>query len=153
MGAAEVRTYPARDTARAMSQENMEIARRCFDAWARDDLDAFLAEIDPEVVWHTAIEGSAEGDDMVYRGYDGVRQVWKDYRGEVFSRIEAWETEVIDLGASVLRLGRLRVTGRTSGVEIESEFAQQVVMRDGLIVSSRDYLSHAEALEAAGLSE
>jgi ketosteroid isomerase-like protein len=136
-----------------MSQENMEIARRCFDAWNRDDLDAFLAEIDPAVVWHTAIEGSAEGDDMVYRGHNGVRQVWKDYRGDVFSRIELWDTELIDLGASVLRLGRLRVTGRASGVEIESEFAQHVLMRDGLIVSSRDYLSHAEALEAAGLSE
>ena len=136
-----------------MSQGNMEIARRCFDAWHRDDLDAFLAEVDPEVVWHTAIEGSAEGEDTVFRGHDGVRQVWKNYRGEVFGRIEAWETELLDLGDSVLRLGRLRVTGRTSGVEMESEFAQHVVMRDRLIVSSRDYLSHAEALEAVGLSE
>jgi ketosteroid isomerase-like protein len=56
-----------------MSQENMKIARRCFDAWSRDDLDGFLAEIDPEVVWHTAIEGAAAGDDMLYRGHDGVR--------------------------------------------------------------------------------
>ena len=38
-------------------------------------------------------------------------------------------------------------------MEMESEFAQHVVMRDRLIVSSRDYLSHAEALEAVGLSE
>jgi ketosteroid isomerase-like protein len=136
-----------------MSQENVEIARRAYDAWNRDDLDAFLAELDPEVVWHTAIEGTAEGDDMVYRGHAGARQIWKDYRGEVFSRIESWETELLDLGDSVLRFGRLRVTGRTSGVEMESEFAQHVVMRDGLIVSSRDYLGHAEALEAAGLSE
>jgi ketosteroid isomerase-like protein len=136
-----------------MSQENLEIARRCFDAWNRDDLDAFLAEIDPEVVWYTAIEGAAEGDDMVYRGHDGARQIWKDYRGEVFSQMGASETELIDLGDAVLRLGRLRVTGRTSGVEMESEFAQHVVVRDGLIVSSRDYLSHAEALEAAGLRE
>jgi len=67
--------------------------------------------------------------------------------------MEASETELIDLGDAVLRLGRLRVTGQASGVEMESEFAQHVVMRDGLIVSSRDYLSHAEALEAAGLSE
>jgi ketosteroid isomerase-like protein len=136
-----------------MSRENMEIARRAIDAWDRDDLDAFLAELDPEAVWHTAIEGSAEGDDMVYRGHDGVRRVWKDYRGEVFSRIELWDTELTDLGDSVLRLGHLRVTGRASGVEMESEFAQHFVIRDGLIVSSRDYLSHAEALEAAGLSE
>ena len=136
-----------------MSQKNVEIARRCYDAWNRDDLEAFLAELDPECVWHTAIEGSAEGDTMMYRGHDGVRQVWRDYRGGVFSRFESWESEVLDLGDSVLRLGRFRVTGRTSGVEMESEFAQHVVIRDGLIVSSRDYLSHAEALEAAGLSE
>ena len=136
-----------------MSQENVEIARRAYDAWNRDDLDAFLAELDPEVVWHTAIEGTAEGDDMGYRGHDGARQIWKDYRGEVFSRIESWETELLDLGDSVLRRGHIKVTGRTSGVEMESEFAQHVVMRDGLIVSSRDYLSHAEALEAVELPE
>ncbi len=136
-----------------MSQENVEIARRTFDAWNRDDLDAFLADLDPEVVWHTGIEGTAEGEDTVFRGHDGVRQVWNNHRGELFSRIEAWETELLDLGDSVLRLGRLRVVGQTSGVEIESEFAQHVVIRNGLIVSSRDYLSHEEALEAAGLSE
>ena len=41
--------------------------------------------------------------------------------------------------------------GQASGVEIQSELAQHVVIRDGLIVSSRDCLSHADALEAAGL--
>jgi ketosteroid isomerase-like protein len=56
-----------------MSRENVEIARRAYDAWIRDDLDAFLAELDPDVVWHTAIEGAAEGDDRVYRGHDGAR--------------------------------------------------------------------------------
>ena len=136
-----------------MSQENLEIARRAYDAWIRDDLDAFLAELDPEVVWHTTIEGTAEGEATVYRGHDGVRQIWTDYRGEVFSRMEVSETELIDLGDAVLRLGHIRVTGQASGVEIESELAQHVVIRDGLIVSSRDYLSHAEALEAAGLRE
>jgi len=131
----------------------MESARRCFDAWIRNDLDAFLAEIDPDIVWHTAIERSAEGDNTVYRGHDGVRQIWKDYRGEVFSQMEVSETKLLDLGDSVLRLGHIRVTGQASGVEIESELAQHAVMRNGLIISSRDYLSHAEALEAAGLSE
>ncbi len=38
-------------------------------------------------------------------------------------------------------------------MEMESEFAMILVIRDGLIFTSRDYLSHAEALEAAGLSE
>jgi ketosteroid isomerase-like protein len=136
-----------------MSEENVEIVRRSFEAWKRDDLDSFLAEVDPEVVWHTAIEGTAEGEDTVFRGHDGVRQVWKNYRGEVFGRFEPSEIELIDLSDSVLRLGHLTVIGRTSGVEIENEFAQHIQIRDGAIVASRDYLSHAEALEAAGLSE
>jgi ketosteroid isomerase-like protein len=36
---------------------------------------------------------------------------------------------------------------------MESEFAMILVIHDGLILASRDYLSHAEALEAAGLEE
>ena len=97
-----------------MSQENLEIARRAFAAWNRDDLNAFLAEIDLKIVWHTAIEGGAEGEDTVFRDHDEVRQVWNNNRGEVFDRIEAWTDELRDLGDSVLRHGRLRVTGRAA---------------------------------------
>ena len=39
----------AADTGRAMSQENVEIVRRGFDAFNRRDLDAFLALFDPDV--------------------------------------------------------------------------------------------------------
>ena len=107
-----------------MSRENVEIARRAMDAWDRDDLEAFLAELDPDIEWHTAIEGTAEGAETAFRGHDGARQVWENYRGEVFGRIETWADELRDLGGdSVLRLGQLRVIGRSSGVEMESEFA------------------------------
>ncbi len=75
-----------------MSQENVEIARRAMDAWDRDDLEAFLAELDPDLEWHTGIEGTAEGAETVFRGHDGVRQVWENYRGEVFSGMEIWAT-------------------------------------------------------------
>jgi ketosteroid isomerase-like protein len=65
LGRAEVRTYPARDTARAMSQESVETVKRALEAWKADDLDAFLAELHPEVEWHPSIEPALEG---------GVRQ-------------------------------------------------------------------------------
>jgi ketosteroid isomerase-like protein len=45
------------------------------------------------------------------------------------------------------------VTGRTTGVKPSQEFGQLVTFRGGKILSSHDFLSHAEALEAAGLSE
>ena len=50
-----------RDTAQAMSQENVETVRRAYEAWNADDLDAFLAELDPEVEWHPSIEPALGG--------------------------------------------------------------------------------------------
>jgi ketosteroid isomerase-like protein len=50
-----------------MSQENVERTRRAFDAFNRRDLDAFLAVIDPEVVFTTRFM-EMEGDPY-YRGH------------------------------------------------------------------------------------
>ena len=38
----------SRDTAGAMSQENVEIIRRLVDAWNRQDIEGILALIDPD---------------------------------------------------------------------------------------------------------
>ena len=61
--------------------------------------------------------------------------------------------EVRDLGDSVLVLGHLDVSGRTSGVEFSQELGQLVTFRGGKILRTQDFLTHAEALQAAGLSE
>jgi hypothetical protein len=61
--------------------------------------------------------------------------------------------EIRDLGESVLVLGHLEVSGRTSGIESSQEFGQLVSFRAGKILRSQDFLTHAEALEAAGLRE
>lgn len=42
---------PGRDTLRAMPQENVEIVGRSIEAYNRGDLDAFLADLHPRVVW------------------------------------------------------------------------------------------------------
>jgi ketosteroid isomerase-like protein len=61
--------------------------------------------------------------------------------------------EIRDLGESVLVLGHLDVAGRTTGIESNQEFGQHVTFRDGKILRSQDFLTHAEAFEAAGLRE
>ena len=35
-----------------MSQENVEIVRRAYEAFNRHDFDAALGEVDPNVEWH-----------------------------------------------------------------------------------------------------
>src|SRR6185295_7605734 len=89
------RLLSLRDTARAMSQENVELGYQTMDAFNRRDLDAFLALMDHDVETvprTTALEGEN------YRGHDGVRRWWNQLLA-VFPdfRIEVVD-EVRDLG-------------------------------------------------------
>jgi ketosteroid isomerase-like protein len=59
--------------------------------------------------------------------------------------------DVRDLGESVLALGEIIGTGRTTGLNVGSEIAQLATFRDGKVVMFRDFASHADALEAVGL--
>jgi ketosteroid isomerase-like protein len=107
-----------------MSQENVELFRKGIEAYNRRDIEAML------VIWHPEAE-------------------WYPF---TFEEIEASVEEVRDLGDTVLALGRLRARFR-SGVALDSEIGWLTRYRDGLGVWGRAYQSHAEALEAAGLSE
>ncbi len=60
--------------------------------------------------------------------------------------------DIRDLGESVLALGELKAIGHTTGLNVTSELAQLLTYRDDKVVSARDFGSHAEGLQAAGLS-
>jgi ketosteroid isomerase-like protein len=136
-----------------MSEENLETLQRAQEAWNAEDLDGWLAELDPEAEWHTALEQALEGRGSTYRGHDGLRKAWDEYRSEAWGGLMNQIQEIRDLGESVLILGHLDVAGRTTGIESNQEFGQLVTFRGGKILRSEDFLSHAEALEAAGLRE
>ena len=136
-----------------MSQENVEAVRRGVQAWNADDLDAYLAVLDPEVEWHPSIEPALEGGETTRRGHDGARKAWDDYRGGGWERLTIRIQEIRDLGESVLLLGHIDLTARTTGLEFTEEVGSLMTFRGGKIMTSQDFLSHAEALKAAGLSE
>ena len=136
-----------------MSEENVEAVRRVVEAWNADDLDAYLADLDPEVEWHPSIEPALEGGETTYRGHDGAGKAWADYRGGAWERLTIRIQEIRDLGESVLVLGHIDLTARTTGIEFTEEFGSLMIFRGGKVLRSQDFLSHAVALEAAGLSE
>ena len=136
-----------------MSQQNVEIVRRGLEAWQRDDFESWLSGIDPDVEWLTAVERGLGRAGSVYRGHEGMREFWNLWRTEVDDFWTEAE-EIRDLGDDrVLYLGHIRFRGPASGIMVESQLANVKTLRDGKIVRSEDYLSHKEALEAAGLSE
>jgi ketosteroid isomerase-like protein len=102
-----------------MSEENVEIVCRVYDAVARRDAASVLALYDPEVEWDGSrfplgrLIGAG-----VYRGHEGIRSMFRAY-------YEAWENveddceELIDAGDQVISVVTSRGRGRASGVEVE----------------------------------
>jgi len=133
-----------------VSQENVEIVRRGFEAYSRRDVDGFLSYLDAAFELHSAIIGGAEG--KVYRGHNGVRE-WLADSDESFDDLRIESTEFRDLGDRVLVLGRIRARGRESGLELDSPTGWVCTVRDGKLVTAEGFLSRAEALEAVGLRE
>lgn len=136
-----------------MSEENVETVQRAIDAWNADDLDAFLAELAPDVEWHPAIQPGLEGKATSYLGHAGARKIWRQDRGEAWERLRNRPEELRDLGDSVLALGRIDLTARATAIEFSQEVGEVFDLRAGKIVRIRDFLTHAEAIEAAGLRE
>ena len=98
------------------------------------------------------IEPGLEGKATTYRGHDGVRTAWREGRGEAWERLTNRPQEFRDLGESVLLLGQADLIARTS-IEFSQEFGEVFDFRAGKIVRIRDFLTHADALEAMRLSE
>lgn len=130
-----------------VSQENVEIARKNAEAYARKDNAEALRYISEEVVYDIT-RNSPEG--AVFHGYDGLAEglrlwldMWKDFELEV--------TEVIDVGPNKVVVGsRQRGRGRGSQVPSESEVYWVDTIEDGKIVRFDVCPDKETALETAG---
>jgi ketosteroid isomerase-like protein len=133
-----------------MSRENVEIVRKVIEAWNRQDADLWLSYAAPEIEWIPAGPAAVEG--AVYRGRDevakGIAAVWETW--DVF---DFREGELRDLGEAVLWLGRVKMRGSASGIELEQEFAIHSVAGGGKLTRLETFLTWGAALEAAGLAE
>src|SRR6266852_6967271 len=124
-----------------MSQANVDVVRRCLEAWQRDDFDAWLATIDPTIEWQPVLERLVEGAESAYRGHEGMRRFWHFYRTEL-EDFEVEAHELRDVGDDrVVLLGRFGWRGAASGVNVESPVGMVITVRDGKMVQSIDYLS------------
>ena len=152
-----------------MSQENVEIVRRQFEASERaseaywknpysyadalrsgtlqPEIQDVMGLVHPEVRWTPAFSTKT------YEGYLGVAQAWDEF-------LEAAESYTLTLkelidpeGDQVVAVVDGTIKGKGSGAEARAQMCTVFTIRDGLIVEMRDYLELEEALEAVGLSE
>jgi ketosteroid isomerase-like protein len=138
-----------------MSQENVEIVRRIYDAAARRDAAAVMDLYDPEVELDASalgIAAPAGADAGVFRGHDGLRSLFREWH-DAWGKIQYDYEELIDAGEQVISVVTRHARGRASGVEVGRPFALLWTLRDGKVTRVVWFLDRADALEAGGLTE
>jgi ketosteroid isomerase-like protein len=136
-----------------MSEENVEIVRRMYDAWNRRDEEEMLAFSDPEVEFvnsPTAVEpGTRRGTNEVLAAFRTQWEFLRDGRQEI--------DRIYDRGEEILVLGRLSRLMPEADARIEDRVLASWTIHDGKVVRTAVLgFGGAEvdkALEAAGLSE
>ena len=134
-----------------MSQENVEVVRDSFDAFAKRGLDALAKFWHPEINWR-AIEGAPD-DVGEMLGIEAVRRYLQDWL-DMFDDITVVPEKLIDVGDD--RVIAVQVTSgraKLSGIETQLRYAVLYTVWDGKIVRGREYAELAEALKAVGLEE
>ena len=99
--------------------ENVELARRAYDAINRGDLEGFVSLIDPDVEFGSLI---AEAEGKTYRGHDGVRQWWGDV-AQALGGLDFQVHEIRAVGEDGV-LAKLVVKGEAGGVPVEQTMWQ-----------------------------
>jgi ketosteroid isomerase-like protein len=130
-----------------MSQENVEIVRRSYEAWNHGDVDAGSEDFAPDFELDMS---RAIGTDRGIYSLNQARRLQEEF-------LEALEivqigAEYIDAGEHVVITWSNRLRGR-DGIEVQARGTWLCTIRDGLIVRICLYQGVQEALEAAGLRE
>ena len=134
-----------------VSQENVEIVREAWKAYADRGLDAMAEFWDLDIDWRAA-EGAID-DVGELHGAVAVRRYVQDWIN-IFDDNSVVVEELRDVGDDrVLSIQRLKGRAKLSGIETDVRYALVSTVRDGKVVRAREYLSVEDALKAVGLEE
>jgi ketosteroid isomerase-like protein len=124
----------------AVTETNVELARRGFEAALRGDLDAIREFLDPEVQWH--------GGDPSAPGACHNREQALEFMRQARSRRRVGElVEVVDAGDKVVVIMR----PPSDEGEQAALSANLTTFRDGKVIEMVHYPSPEDALAAAGI--
>jgi ketosteroid isomerase-like protein len=124
----------------------VELVRRAYEAFNREDWDAAYACFHPEIEWHTYENAPEAG---LYHGREAVR-AYNERLFEPFARIVHELEEAVPAGDHVVTVTRQRAWPKAAGGEVDVRFSELYTVRDGLLAERRSYPGKKEALRAIG---
>jgi ketosteroid isomerase-like protein len=137
-----------RDTAWAMSEENVEIVRGVYDALNSLDWDAVFRDMHPniEVMFQRAPDAGT------LRQREAVQRFLEDYLG-AFEEMTFEPEKLFENDDQVVVLVTRRARPKGGSGEMVVRNGHIWTVRDGTILSMRSFPDPEKALEAAGLGE
>jgi ketosteroid isomerase-like protein len=134
-----------------MSQENVEVVKAAYEAFASGGLDRWVEQF-AEDVEYRAVEGAPDDVGPIH-GREALRAYFQDWI-DTFDDFWFAPIELIDAGEDkVVVVERYGGRAKLSGVETDQTEAELFTIRDGKIGRCREYGTRREALQAVGLSE
>ena len=134
-----------------MSQENVEVVKVAYEAFARGGLDRYMEHFTDDVVYR-AVEGAPDEPGPIH-GKDAVRAWLQDWI-DMFDGFRMEPVELIDAGGdTVVAVERFGGRAKLSGVETDQIIGDVITIRNGKIARGHEYPTREQALEAAGLRE
>jgi uncharacterized protein len=119
----------------------VDIVRRSYDAFARGDMDAVMADMHPEIEWHQA-QGLPHGG--LYRGLEEVRaNIFDPLDEEWWDEFTAVPDEFLEAGEQVVVIGRYRGTAKETGKQLDVPFVHIWSMSGEQAIRFRQYLDTA----------
>jgi ketosteroid isomerase-like protein len=127
-------------------QQNLDVVRTVYDAFARGDLEGLLAALDPQVSWRTP--GSP---DLPTAGlHQGVPAV-RDFFGLLLSTFDMADFQPQDFlaaGDKVVVLGTSREGPKGSGTLVDFRWAHVFTFANGKIVAFDERADVSELVTA-----
>jgi ketosteroid isomerase-like protein len=143
--------HAPRDTAWAMSEENVEIVRRIYDGWERGNMTAGVELFDSEISFESFMPDANER--VVANGLEEVEAFMREMLGQ-WRDFRLIAEEFREVGKDkVFVAGHQAAIGRQSGVAVEFPMCSVWTFRNGKVVGLVFDPDSQAAFEAAGLRE
>jgi ketosteroid isomerase-like protein len=132
-----------------MSQENVEIVRRSYEAFNSRNLDVIGNLLHPD--FELDLSNSMGFDRGNYLGEGGLERFFESY-WDAFESISIEAEKLIGTGDAIVAVVRARGRGKGSGAEVDARGPHLWKFQDGKIVGLALYEHLDEALDAANVA-